>query len=88
MKLNIHDYFQIHSFKTNQGAPGVQTLNNTVSLPQVTPPRTQTIVYNPSSTNQFIQARLTAAPTVHNSRQVLRPVCNIFPSIFHHIQWM
>lgn len=64
---------QIHSFKTSQGPQSVQTLNNTVSLSQVLPPRTQAIVYNASSTNQFIPARLTVASSMQNQRQVLRP---------------
>ncbi|KAL3283559.1 hypothetical protein HHI36_006698 [Cryptolaemus montrouzieri] len=66
---------QVHSFKSNQATTGIQALNSAVTIAQVLPPRTQTIVYNPSSTNQFITAsRLTGATTVQNQRQqLLRP---------------
>ncbi|CAG9825085.1 unnamed protein product [Phaedon cochleariae] len=58
--ISIGQSGQIHSFKP--GVTGIQALGNTVTIAQVLPSRTQTIVYGTNTTAQFTPtARITVA---------------------------
>ncbi|XP_017773055.1 PREDICTED: histone deacetylase complex subunit SAP130-A isoform X2 [Nicrophorus vespilloides] len=60
---------QLHTFKTSQGTPAIQTLN-AVTLAQVLPSRTQTLVYSTGNTTHFAATpRITIATTVTTQRQ-------------------
>ncbi|KAB0798587.1 hypothetical protein PPYR_09580 [Photinus pyralis] len=64
--ITIGQGAQLHSFKPNQGATAIQTLGSTVTLAQVIPSRTQTLVYSTNGTQFTSAPRLTIASTIQN----------------------
>lgn len=64
--ITIGQGAQLHSFKPNQGATAIQTLGSTVTLAQVIPSRTQTLVYSTNGTQFTSAPRLTIASTTQN----------------------
>lgn len=66
----LHRFTQIHPFKSVQGTTGIQTLGQ-VTLAQVLPSRTQTLVYSGGGNAAHFSTtpRLTVANTLQGQRQ-------------------
>lgn len=62
--------FQLHPFKPGSATGGIQTLTNTVTLAQVLPNRTQTLVYSGGNSAHFTSTpRITVASSLTTQRQ-------------------
>lgn len=76
----------MHPFKSGQATTSIQALGNTVTLAQVLPARTQTLVYSTGANGaQFATApRLSVANTIQSQRQpsITKPVVCIITICF------
>ncbi|KRT79510.1 hypothetical protein AMK59_6762, partial [Oryctes borbonicus] len=64
---------QIHPFKSSQNATGLQAIGGTVTVAQVVPSRTQTLVYSTGTTHFSSTPKLTIASSVQGQRQASTP---------------
>ncbi|XP_022913567.1 histone deacetylase complex subunit SAP130 [Onthophagus taurus] len=66
---------QVHTFnKTAQNISSIQTIGSTVTIAQVLPSRTQTLVYSSVPTTQFVSnSRVTIASSLQTQRQPTTP---------------
>ncbi|KAK9712395.1 Histone deacetylase complex subunit SAP130 C-terminus [Popillia japonica] len=64
---------QIHPFKSTQNTTGIQAIGGTVTVAQVVPSRTQTLVYSTGNTHFSSTPRLTIANSVQGQRQISTP---------------
>lgn len=62
---------QIHPLKQAQGTTSIQAIGNTVTLAQVLPTRTQTIVYSGGTNANFVATpKLAVSSNIPSQRQI------------------